>query len=246
MIFSVLTLFPELFNPYFNCGVIGKGIEKKLFEVDLINFRDFTSDNYKTVDDYPYGGGDGMILKAEPIIRAFESLKGERRNKKVLITSPAGRLFNQDFAKSLLAYEEVVIICGRYEGIDERVRILTEGEEVSVGGYVLTGGELPALIIIDSVARLVPGVLGSLTSKIDESFERSLLEYPQYTRPEVFREVSVPDVLLSGNHKLINRWRKEKSIEKTIRKRPDLINFDILNEEEKEIYTKLKKENKLR
>lgn len=244
MVFSVLTLFPEVFKPYLSSGVIARGIEKKIVDVRLVNIRDYASDNYKTVDDYPYGGGDGMVLKVEPIIKGFESLEKHSGRRKVLITSPGGRLFNQAYAKSLVGYDEIVIICGRYEGIDERVKVITEAEEISTGDYVLTGGELPAMVIIDATSRLLDGILGSLTSKINESFERSLLEYPQYTRPEAFRGLEVPEVLLSGNHKLIEKWRMEKSVEKTYKNRPDLFDIQSLNDDEKNVLKRLKEDER--
>jgi tRNA (guanine37-N1)-methyltransferase len=209
---QIITLFPEMFENVLNTSMLWKAQEKKLVEYSLINLRDFGLGQRKTVDDTPYGGGDGMVLKPEPLFEAVEFAKKNDPNAQVLLMTPRGKLYNQEIAREFAATETgLIIICGRYEGYDERITTLVD-EQLSVGYYVLTGGELPAMVIIDSVSRLVPGVLGGETSAEIESFsEDNTVEYPQYTRPEEFRGLKVPDVLLSGNHAEINKWRKEYS-----------------------------------
>ncbi|MBI3754017.1 MAG: tRNA (guanosine(37)-N1)-methyltransferase TrmD [Deltaproteobacteria bacterium] len=240
MRFDILTIFPDFFESPLKQSILGKAIQKGLIEIHIRNIRDFAADKHRTTDDYPYGGGAGMVMKAEPIIRAVESVKaGSNQDAEVILTTPQGRKFNQQMAAEFSAAKSLVIICGRYEGVDERVKELVVDREVSVGDYILSGGELPAMVIVDAVSRLVPGVLGADVSAKHDSFSSfgisgGLLEYPQYTRPESFRGLSVPDILLSGNHQEIKKWRRLESIKRTMEKRPDLLERAQLTEKEKE------------
>jgi tRNA (guanine37-N1)-methyltransferase len=222
MRFDVLTLFPEMFEPI-KTSIIGRAIQDQLLEINLINFRDFSTDKQKHVDDCPYGGGAGMVIKPEPIYDAYKFITKDLEYKpKVIYLTPQGRIFNQTIAKEISNENHIILLCGHYEGIDQRIIDEIVDEEISIGDYVLTGGELPAMVLIDAVSRNIDGVL-SEDSTIDESFNQGLLEYPQYTRPEVFLDRRVPDVLLSGHHANIEKWRYEQSIEITKRKRPDLL-----------------------
>ncbi len=240
MRFDVLTLFPDFFTSPLKQSILGRAIERGFLEVRIHNIRDFTTDRHRTTDDYPYGGGPGMVMKVEPVVRALESIVPHRDDStKVILTTPQGELFDQAKARRLAELERIVIVCGRYEGIDERVREFVD-IEVSVGDYVLTGGEIPALVLIDAIGRLVGGVVGDVDSVKDESFSRGLLEYPQYTRPEVFRGLRVPGVLLSGNHSEIELWRRRESLRRTLQRRPDLLEKAELTEEEKRIIDTLK------
>src|SRR3990167_6788663 len=244
MRFEILTIFPDFFKSPLKQSILGKAIKKGIVEIGIHNIRDFALDKHKTTDDCPYGGGDGMVMKAEPIVRAVESVKATSSpDAKVILTSPQGRQFNQQMAAEFAASKGLVIICGRYEGVDERVKELVVDVEVSVGDYILSGGETASMVIVDAISRLIPGVLGSAMSANDESFSRGLLEYPQYTRPEYFRGSRVPEVLLSGNHREIKRWREKESIRKTIENRPDLLGKIQLTEEEKSVISELKKED---
>ena len=220
MKFDVLTLFPEMFEPL-KQSIIGKAIEKGIIELNLINIRDFSKDKHKKVDDTPYGGGAGMVMMPEVVYDACCSIK-EKENAKVIYLSPQGKKLNQAKVVELSKRQHLILLCGHYEGIDQRVLDEIVDEEISGGDYVLTGGELPAMIVIDSVSRYVKGVLKEESIQ-EESFSNGLLEYPQYTRPEVFHHQKVPDVLLSGHHENIQKWRKEKSLEITKQKRPDLL-----------------------
>lgn len=234
MRFDILTIFPDFFESPLKQSILGKAIEKGLIDVGIHNIRDFALDKHKTTDDSPYGGGDGMVMKVEPIVRAVEAVKGSLKSEvKVILTTPQGRQLNQHIASELAQSSNLIIICGRYEGVDERVKELVVDMEVSIGDYVLSGGEIPALVIVDAVTRLVPGVLGSDMSAGDDSFSEGLLEYPQYTRPESFRGLTVPDILLSGNHQKVKNWRRRESIKRTLEKRPDLLEKAQLTEEEK-------------
>lgn len=236
MDFTVLTLFPELFSPFFEHGMIGRGIGKKLISGRAINIRDFSFDRHNTVDDRPYGGGSGMVMKPEILQAALSHVKDDMPDSKVILMSPQGSCLTQDKAREMASEQNgLIFICGRYEGIDERVYTSFVDEEISIGDYVMTGGELAAMVIIDSVARLIPGVLGSKDSSQSDSFSGGRLEYAQYTRPEAFEEQTVPEVLLSGNHEKIRQWRKKSSLQRTFLKRPDLFEKTPLNEEEKEI-----------
>ncbi|MCG1012413.1 tRNA (guanosine(37)-N1)-methyltransferase TrmD [Tepidanaerobacter sp. GT38] len=219
----ILTLFPEFFESPFNVSIIKRAIDNGLIQIELINIRDFSRDKHKKVDDYPYGGGCGMVMKPEPIFEAVEYVekKIDGQNRRIILLSPQGQVFNTQLARNLSNEKNLIFICGHYEGIDERVKTLIT-DEISIGDFILTGGEIPALAIIDAVARFVPGVLGSSQSPEEESFYNGLLEYPQYTRPQVYRGLKVPDVLLSGNHKEIELFRRKEALKRTREKRPDL------------------------
>ena len=219
MKFDVLTLFPEMFE-ILNQSIIGKAIEKNLIDIHLINIRDFSKDKHKKVDDTPYGGGAGMVMKPDVVYDAYQSIKD--KNAKVIYMSPQGKPLNQKKVEELSKENHLIILCGHYEGIDQRVLDKIVDEEISIGDYVLTGGEIPAIVLIDSVSRYVEGVLKEESIK-EESFSNGLLEYPQYTRPETFKGMKVPEVLLSGHHENIEKWRKEKSLEMTKKKRPDIL-----------------------
>ena len=219
MKFDVLTLFPEMFEPL-NSSIIGRAKEKNLIEINLINIRDFSKDKHKKVDDTPYGGGAGMVMMPDVVYDAYKSIKDE--NAKVIYMSPQGKKLTQKKVEELAKNKHLIILCGHYEGIDQRVIDKIVDEEISIGDYVLTGGELPAMVLIDSVSRYSDGVI-TKESTNEESFTNGLLEYPQYTRPEVFEGEKVPEVLLSGHHANIEKWRKEKSLEITAKKRPDLL-----------------------
>lgn len=229
MKFHVLTIFPEFFRGPFEHGVVAKACDSGLVSVHIHNLRDWTQDRHKTVDDRPFGGGEGMLLKPEPIFDAVEAIWPERpAGAKVVLLSAQGRLFDQAMARELSAAGELLLICGRYEGVDERVAETLADEEISIGNYVLSGGELAAAVVIDTVARLQPGVLGNEASTVWESFSghghgANLLDCPQYTRPAEFRGSRVPDILLSGNHEEIRKWRRKAAEEKTARMRPDLL-----------------------
>lgn len=224
MTFDIVTLFPELIEVYANNGIIGRAIEKNLFNLNYVFLRDFSEDKHKKVDDYPYGGGPGMLLKPEPMFKALDSIKKD--NSYIIYLSPKGNLFNQKKAYELSQKEHVILIAGHYEGIDQRIIDKYVHEEISMGDYVLTSGELPVLTIVDAVSRLLPGVLGSDESSVDESHSNDLLEYPQYTRPESYEGLNVPEILLSGHHKNIDEWRLYKAIEITLKRRPDMIKDD--------------------
>ena len=219
MKFDVLTLFPEMFEPL-NSSIIGRAKEKNLIEINLINIRDFSKDKHKKVDDTPYGGGAGMVMMPDVVYDAYKSV--EDKNAKVIYMSPQGKKLTQKKVEELAKQEHLIILCGHYEGIDQRVIDKIVDEEISIGDYVLTGGEIPAMVLIDSVSRYNSGVIAE-ESREEESFANGLLEYPQYTRPEVFEGVKVPEVLLSGHHANIEKWRKEKALEITKFKRPDLL-----------------------
>lgn len=217
---DVLTLFPEMFGPVIGGSILGRAAERNLLEVTLTDIRDFSNDKHNKADDYPFGGGGGMVMMADPIFGALESIKAE--GKKILYMSPRGKVIDQDKISELAELDEFVILCGHYEGVDQRVIDYWNIEEVSIGDYVLTGGELPAMVLIDSVARLLPDVLGNANSALDESIYSGLLEHPQYTKPRNYRGLEVPEVLVSGNHKLIDLWKFRKALELTKERRPDL------------------------
>lgn len=238
MKFDVLTLFPEMFEPL-KQSIIKRAVEKNLIDINLINIRDFSEDKHNKVDDTPYGGGAGMLMKPDVVDRAYNSVKSE--NAKVIYLTPQGKTLNQRIVRDLSKQEHLILLCGHYEGIDQRVLDKIVDEEISIGDYVLTGGELPAMVLIDSVSRYVDGVLSD-ESTDEESFSNGLLEYPQYTRPEIFDNVKVPDVLISGHHENIRKWRREKSLENTFKKRPEMLENIELTEKEKVYIEKLKKE----
>ncbi|MBF0478558.1 MAG: tRNA (guanosine(37)-N1)-methyltransferase TrmD [Candidatus Omnitrophica bacterium] len=219
---DIITIFPEMFRPVLEESIMKRAQEKKLCSITVHDLRDYTDDKHRKVDDRPFGGGPGMVMLAQPLVDAVKKIKG-RRKCKVLLMCPSGTVLKQSLAKHLSNEKNLVIICGHYEGIDERVRDLVVDECVSIGDYVLTGGELPAMVVVDTVVRLIPGVLGKEASLETESFEHNLLEYPQYTRPANFRGKKVPDVLLSGNHKAIEEWRHQQAVAKTKKFRPDII-----------------------
>ena len=218
---DVLTLFPGMFPGPLDESIIKRACESGRLRLGIHDLRDYTHDRHRTVDDRPFGGGPGMLMKPEPLFEAVETLRGEKT--RVILTSPAGRPFRQQIARELAAEEHLLLVCGSYEGFDERVRERLADDEISIGDYVLTNGALPAMVVIDAVARLLPGVLGDDESSADESFSDRLLEYPQYTRPAEFRGMSVPEVLLSGDHAAIEQWRREQARERTAQRRPDLL-----------------------
>lgn len=233
---DVLTLFPEMFAGVLNSSILKRAQEKNLLSVNLVNIRDYSKNKHRCVDDYPFGGGPGMVLQVEPVVTAVEDILSREENAvsystRVILMSPQGKTFNQDKAWELAKCSRLVLICGHYEGIDERVRILLQPEEISIGDYILTGGELPAMVVIDAVTRLIPGVLGASKGGKDESFYSGFLEYPQYTRPRVFRGLEVPEVLLSGHHAKIEQWRKEQAFLRTRERRPDLLKRFYLTKE---------------
>ncbi|MGF9916425.1 tRNA (guanosine(37)-N1)-methyltransferase TrmD [Paenibacillus ehimensis] len=221
---DVLTLFPAMFEGVFTSSILGKAREKGLVGLNTVNFRDYANNKHNTVDDYPYGGGGGMVLKPEPLFAAVEDVTSGLESKpRVILMCPQGEPFSQKKAEELAAERHLIFICGHYEGYDERIREHLVTDELSIGDYVLTGGELPAMVVIDSVVRLLPGVLGNETSAVTDSFSTGLLEYPHYTRPANFRGWEVPEVLISGHHGNIEEWRRKQSLERTWRKRPDLL-----------------------
>ena len=224
MIFHIVTIFPDFFDGPFRHGVVARGAQSGALEIRLHDLRTWTHDVHRTVDDRPFGGGEGMVLKPEPIFDAVESIWPERQpGQKVILLSPQGRQFTQSVARELSREQELLFICGRYEGVDERVAEHLADDELSIGDYVLSGGELAAAVVIDAVARLLSGVVGNSTSTVNESFEEGVLDYPQWTRPANFRGWMAPETLLGGNHEQIRRWRREAAIEKTRRMRPDLL-----------------------
>jgi len=238
---DIFTLFPEMFQSTFSVGIFKRAIDQKLVSVNTHNIRDCAHDTHHTVDDYAYGGGAGMILKTEPIFEAVESIKSDIHAREgadalpIILLTPQGRLFTQDIAGELSRYGHIILICGHYEGVDERVRQHLVTDEISVGDYVLSGGELAAMVVVDAVVRLLPGVLGSEASLLDDSHTAGLLEYPQYTRPAAYRGWSVPQILLSGNHAQIANWRREQSILRTLERRPELLGKATLSLEEKQL-----------
>ncbi|EOD00957.1 tRNA (guanosine(37)-N1)-methyltransferase TrmD [Caldisalinibacter kiritimatiensis] len=235
---DILTLFPEMFNSVFSESIIGRALKNNIFTVNCINIRDFSEDKHKRVDDYPYGGGPGMVLKPEPVFKAIQNVRKE--NSRIIFLTPKGKVYNQKIAKELSKEEHLVLLCGHYEGIDNRIIENYVTDEISIGDYVLTGGEISAMVLIDSVVRLLPGALGKKESYMEESHYNGLLEYPQYTRPREFNGHKVPDVLLSGNHKEIEKWRIYQSLKYTYLRRPDLLEKKELTKEEEEILSKIK------
>jgi tRNA (guanine37-N1)-methyltransferase len=252
MTFDIVTIFPAMIEQPLAAGIVGRAIERGTLDVKVWDLRDFTTDRHRVVDDVPYGGGPGMVLKPDPIFRALDAIEAARGGRvTVILTSPQGKRFAQDDARRLSGARHVALVCGRYEGVDERVRARVT-EELSIGDYVVSGGELPALVILDAIARLVPGVVGDEESVAADSFSRGLLDFPQFTRPaEVAtsddgsaaaaaeRTLRVPDVLLSGNHAAIRRWRKREALARTLDRRPDLLDAATLDEEEREILREL-------
>lgn len=232
MKFDILTLFPQMFSGPFSESILKKAVENGLIDIRIHNVRDYAAGKHKVTDDSPYGGGAGMVMKVEPIAACLRTVRKERPAAKVVLATPRGRRLDQSIVRELAKEQELIIICGRYEGVDERVSELFVDLEISVGDFILTGGELPAMIMVDAVSRLVPGVLGSSESAEADSFEDGLLEYPHYTRPPEFEGLKVPDVLLSGNHEHIRRWRRCEALKKTISVRPDLLDRAALGDED--------------
>jgi len=240
--FDIVTIFPAMVEQALAAGIVGRAIERGMLQVGVHDLRDFTTDRHRVVDDVPYGGGPGMVLKPEPLFRALDAIAASsgpgHAEPRVVLTSPQGETFTERAAERLSREPHVVLLCGRYEGVDERVRARVH-EEISIGDYVLSGGELPALVIVDAVARLVPGVVGDEQSVVDDSFTRGLLDFPHFTRPAEIGEGKVPDVLLSGNHAEIRRWRKREAVTRTFERRPELLAGADLDDEEREILRRL-------
>jgi len=236
---NVLSLFPEMFTGVFGSSILKKAQEKDLVHLNVIDIREFSDNKHKQVDDYPYGGGAGMVLKPEPMFKAVETIT-EGRNPRIILMCPQGERFTQKKAEELAKEKELVFLCGHYEGYDERIREHLVTDEISIGDFVLTGGELPAMVIIDAVVRLIPGVLGQEASHVHDSFSTGLLEHPHYTRPSDFRGMKVPDVLLSGNHSKIEEWREQQSLKRTFERRPDLLEKIELTEKQKAYIESLK------
>ena len=241
MQFEVFTLLPEVFPPYLESSIMQRARQRGLIEVRVHNIRDYTHDKHHTTDDIPYGGGGGMVMKPEPIFDAVESTLGVQPDCPIILLTPQGRVFNQRIAAEYSLHEKIALICGRYEGVDERIRTHLVSDEISIGDYVLTGGELPALILIDAIARFIPGVLGDPDGASDDSHASGLLEYPHYTRPPEFRGWTVPEVLLSGDHAKINRWRREQSLRRTLERRPDLLDKAELSETDRKMLEQIRK-----
>lgn len=233
---DILTLFPEMFTGVLGSSILKRAQESGQLSVGRVNIRDFSNNKHRTVDDYPFGGGPGMVLKVEPVISAVESVAG---NPHLILMTPQGRPLLQERVRELSEREHLLIICGHYEGIDERVRLLLQPEEISIGDYILTGGELPAMVLVDAVTRMLPGVLGESAGGEDESFYQGLLEYPQYTRPQEFRGLGVPEVLLSGHHENVARWRREQAVRRTRERRPELLRGAELTKDDYQLLASL-------
>jgi tRNA (guanine37-N1)-methyltransferase len=225
MKFDIITIFPELFTGVLECGIIRRARQSGLVDIQIVNLRDFTSDRHRSVDDRPYGGGEGMVFMPAPLFEAVEFCRNREKevNGQVVLLTPQGKVWSQDLAREFVTIPHIMLICGRYEGVDQRVVDSLVDREVSIGDFILTGGEIPAMVILDSVVRLVPGALGCADSAVNESFSSGMLDYPQYTRPAEFRGQAVPEVLLSGNHAKIAEWRQQQALEKTKRARPELV-----------------------
>ncbi len=251
MQFDVFTLLPEVFPSYLETSILKRARERGLINVDVHNIRDYTHDKHHTTDDTPYGGGGGMVMKPDPVFEAIETVLGRaaplsppepESNTPIILLTPQGRVFNQTIAKEFSAYPRILLLCGRYEGIDERIREHLVTDEISIGDYVLTGGEIPALILIDAISRLLPNVLGDPTGAEDDSHSMGLLEYPHYTRPPEFRGWKAPDVLLSGDHGKIDKWRRQQALERTFKKRPDMLETAELTKEDIRFIERLKRQ----
>jgi len=242
MRFDILSIFPEIFGSLINYGVIGRAVKAGTIEINVVNIRDYAEGAHLMTDDRPFGGGDGMVMKPEPIVRALDSVPKATGEAKSILLTPQGKPFDQAIARSLAKLEQIILVCGRYEGVDERVGSNYVDAELSIGDYILTGGELPAMVVVDAVTRLIPGVLGGARSNLEESFEDYFLEYPHYTRPRIFQGHEVPEVLLSGDHGKIEIWRRTQSIRKTLKRRPDLLEKANLSETDKGILEQVKRE----
>jgi len=240
MRFDVLTIFPRMFSSYLREGVLGRAVNQGTIDVRILNIRDFARGTHKTTDDRPYGGGDGMVMKPGPIYRAVKSVERTDGRSLAILLTPQGSKFDQAVAWELSSWNQIILVCGRYEGVDERIRLNCIDRELSIGDYILSGGELGAMAVMDAVSRLVPGVLGGEKSNLEDSFEDGLLEYPQYTRPRVFLGEEVPSILLSGDHERIRLWRRKESLKRTIGRRPDLFQKAILTREDEAILAELR------
>ncbi|MEB2291377.1 tRNA (guanosine(37)-N1)-methyltransferase TrmD [Priestia megaterium] len=242
---DVLSLFPSMFDGVFGESILKKAQEKNAVELNVVNFREYSTNKHQNVDDYPYGGGAGMVLTPQPIFDAVEKLTETAKKPRVVLLCPQGERYTQAKAEELAAEEHLIFICGHYEGYDERIREQLVTDEISIGDYVLTGGELGAMVVIDSVVRLLPDVLGNNHSAVQDSHSTGLLEHPHYTRPADFRGLTVPEVLMSGNHKKIEQWRQKESLKRTLLRRPDMLEKMKLTEEQKKVVAQLKEENNL-
>ena len=243
MRFDVFTLFPSVFQSYFDISILQRAIQNKLLEVNIHNIRDWSTDKHHITDDAPFGGGGGMVMKPEPVFNAVEEVLGAPPACPLILMTPQGRIFNQRIAMDLAQFDHLALLCGRYEGVDERIRQHLVTDEISIGDFVLTGGELPALIVMDAIARHIPGALGDPDGAMDDSHATGLLEYPHYTRPSVFRDWKVPDVLLSGHHAAIVRWRREQSLLRTYLRRPDLLDKAELSKDDRMFLEEIKKQS---
>ena len=242
MQFDVFTLLPDVFPPYLNSSILQRARQHGLIDVRVHNIRDFATDKHHVTDDEPYGGGGGMVMKVEPVFAAVEGILGIPARCPVIMLTPQGRVFNQKLAFELVQHPHIALLCGRYEGIDERIREHLVTEEISIGDYVLTGGELPALILIDALSRLLPGVLGDPDGAMDDSHATGLLEYPHYTRPPEYRGWGVPEILISGDHAKIEKWRREQSLRRTLKRRPDLLENASLSDTDRKVLKKILEE----
>lgn len=243
---DILSLFPGMFDGPFSHSIIKRAIDRDLLSIDLHDIRDYTYDKHHTADDYPYGGGAGMLMKPEPLFAAVESVKKEtqiEQRDRVILLTPQGRLFSHKVAQELSVESHLILLCGHYEGVDERVREYLVTDEISIGEFVLTGGELAAMVLVDAVVRLIPGVLGSDQATGDDSYASGLLEYPQYTRPRVYRGWEVPPILLSGNHEQVAGWRREQAVKRTLERNPELLKGAALSEKERKLIDKVKQES---
>jgi tRNA (guanine37-N1)-methyltransferase len=238
MQFDIFTLLPEVFPPYLNSSILQRARQRGLIDVRVYNIRDFAADKHHVTDDEPYGGGGGMVMKVEPVFAAVETVLGSKNRCPVILMTPQGRVFDQKIAFELIGHEQVALLCGRYEGVDERIREHLVTDEISIGDYVLTGGELPALILVDALSRLLPGVLGDPDGAMDDSHASGLLEYPHYTRPPEFRGWGVPEILISGDHAKIEKWRREQSLLRTLKRRPDMLNKAVLSDLDRKVLKK--------
>ena len=239
MQFDVFTLLPEVFSPYVNSSILKRASQHGLIDVRVHNIRDHTTDKHHVTDDEPYGGGGGMVMKVEPVFSAVANVLGTNPDCPVILLTPQGRLFNQKMAFELVQHPHLALLCGRYEGIDERIREHLVSDEISIGDYVLTGGELPAMILIDAISRLLPGVLGDPEGALDDSHASGLLEYPHYTRPPEYQGWTVPEILLSGDHAKIEGWRREQSLRRTYKRRPDMLDNAPLTEMDRKVLKKI-------
>jgi tRNA (guanine37-N1)-methyltransferase len=245
MRFDIITIFPEAFKGIFSCGIINRSLKRKLIEIYIHQLRDYSRDEHKKVDDRPYGGGSGMVFKPQPIFDAVEAIiqKTPEKKRAVILLSPQGKRFFQEEVNRLAEYAQLILLCGRYEGVDERIREHLITDELSIGDYVLSGGEIAAMVVVDALTRTIPESLGSEESVKEDSFYTGLLDFPQYTRPPIYRDWKVPEVLLSGNHEAVRLWRKRKLLENTLKKRPDLLSRAKLDGEALKIIQEIQKEN---